>query len=170
MADRRLSPKQAAFVAEYLKDLNATQAAIRAGYSAKTAASQGERLLRNVEVQRAIQAAQLARQQRTEITQDRIISELAKIAFGDPRDVMEWGPNGVKLRASSELTAEQAAQVLEVSETTSASGGSLKLKKHDKVKALELLGRHLGIFTDKFEHGGAGGGPLTVVVKRFSDA
>lgn len=165
-----ITDKQQRFCSEYLVDLNATQAAIRAGYSPKTAHSQGERLLRNAEVKQAIQAAQLARQQRTEITQDRIVAELAKVAFGDPRDLMEWGPGGVKLKPSTDLTADQAAQVSEVSETITAAGGSLKLKKHDKVKALELLGRHVGMFVDKVEHKGEGGGPLTVIIKKFSDA
>ena len=73
------------------------------------------------------------------------------------------------LKDSASLTDDQAMQVAEVSETTSATGGTLKLKKHDKVKALELLGRHLGMFTDKVEATGANGGPMTVIVRRFSD-
>lgn len=169
MRPKTLTPKQAAFVAEYLLDLNATRAAVRAGYSARTAEQQGPRLLGNVWVAAAIAAAQQDRAQRTEITQDRVLSEIAKIAFGDPRDVMTWGPDGVVLKDSASLTDDQAMQVAEVSETTSATGGTLKLKKHDKVKALELLGRHLGMFTDKVEATGANGGPMTVIVRRFSD-
>ena len=149
MAARKLTPKQAEFVRQYLVDLNATAAAIRAGYSERTAKSQGQRLLTNVDVSAALAAAKAEREQRTEITQDRVVSELAKIAFADPRELMEWGPEGVKLKDSAELTEEQAASVAEVSETTTKDGGSLRLKKHDKVKALELLGRHLGMFTDK---------------------
>jgi len=61
-----------------------------------------------------------------------VLSEIAKIAFGDPRDVMAWGPDGVVLKDSASLTDDQAMQVAEVSETTSATGGTLKLKKHDK--------------------------------------
>ncbi len=75
-----LTPKQACFVEEYLVDLNATQAALRAGYSPKTAYSQGERLLKNVEVHRAIQEAQEARSERTGITQDEVIQGLKKEA------------------------------------------------------------------------------------------
>ncbi|WP_028456532.1 terminase small subunit [Chitinilyticum litopenaei] len=144
-----LTPKQAAFVAEYLKDLNATQAAIRAGYSEKTANEQGSRLLANVGVGKAIKEAMKKREERTEITQDRVLNELAKIAFGDARDVMSWGPDGLKLKPSDELTADQAALVSEVSETLTAAGGSMKLKTNDKLKALELIGRHLAMFTDK---------------------
>ena len=157
---RKLNPKQQRFVDEYLVDLNATQAAIRAGYSQKTAASQGERLLKKAEVQQALSRRMKAREQRTEVTQDRVVKELAKIAFGDPRNVMSWGPGGVTLKASAELTDDEAALVSEVSETTTERGGSLKLKTNDKLKALELLGRHLGMFRDKVEVTGKDGGPI----------
>lgn len=154
---RKLTDKQAAFVAEYLVDLNATQAAIRAGYSERTAYRIGAELLQKTSVAEAIAAGQAKRAQRVEITADRVVAELAKIAFADPRDLMEWGPDGVKLKASVDLTEEQAASVAEVSETTTKDGGSLKLKKHDKVKALELLGRHMGMFKDKVENEISGG-------------
>ena len=154
---RKLTDKQAAFVAEYLVDLNATQAAIRAGYSERTAYRIGAELLQKTSVAEAIAAGQAKRAQRVEITADRVVAELAKIAFADPRDLMEWGPDGVKLKASADLTEEQAASVAEVSETTTKDGGSLKLKKHDKVKALELLGRHMGMFKDKGENEISGG-------------
>ncbi|EGW50294.1 hypothetical protein HMPREF1022_02667 [Desulfovibrio sp. 6_1_46AFAA] len=154
---RKLTDKQAAFVAEYLVDLNATQAAIRAGYSERTAYRIGAELLQKTSVAEAIAAGQAKRAQRVEITADRVVAELAKIAFADPRDLMEWGPDGVKLKASADLTEEQAASVAEVSETTTKDGGSLKLKKHDKVKALELLGRHMGMFKDKVENEISGG-------------
>lgn len=156
-----LNARQQRFVEEYLVDLNASAAARRAGYSAKTASQIGERLLRNVEVQKAIQAAQAARSKRTEVTQDMVLAELAKIAFSDQRQVMAWGPGGVKLRDSAELTADEAAAVAEVSETVGATGGgSLKLKTHDKVGALKLLGEHLGMFRQKVEVTGKDGGPV----------
>lgn len=158
---RKLTDKQAAFVAEYLVDLNATQAAIRAGYSERTAYRIGAELLQKTSVAEAIAAGQAKRAQRVEITADRVVAELAKIAFADPRDLMEWGPDGVKLKASADLTEEQAASVAEVSETTTKDGGSLKLKKHDKVKALELLGRHMGMFRDKVENEISGGLVIT---------
>ncbi len=157
----KFTPKQAEFVRQYLVDLNATAAAIRAGYSERTAKSQGQRLLTNVDVSAAIAAAQAEREQRTEITQDRVVSELAKIAFGSARDVMEWGPNGVIFKKSDDLTDDQAAGIAEVSESTTKDGGSLKLKRHDKVKALELLGRHLGMFTDKVKNEITGGIAIT---------
>lgn len=85
-----LTPKQARFVDEYLIDLNATQAAIRAGFSEKTAYSQGQRLLKNVEVQAAIAARQAERANRTEITQDRVLAELWKMATADPNELIQF--------------------------------------------------------------------------------
>ena len=151
---RGLAPKQERFVAEYLVDLNATQAAIRAGYSRKTAGAQGEQLLRNVRISTAVSEAMAKRAQATGVTAERVVQELARVAFADPRGILEWGPDGVKLRKSAELTDDQAAAVAEVSESRTAAGGTLKAKMHDKVRALELLGKHLGLFTDKLEHSG----------------
>jgi len=152
--DQGLTPKQERFAAEYLVDLNATQAAIRAGYSPKTAGAQGEQLLRNVRISTAVSKAMAKRAQATGVTAERVIKELARVAFADPRGILEWGPDGVKLRKSADLTDDQAAAVAEVSESRTAAGGTLKAKMHDKVRALELLGKHLGLFTDKLEHSG----------------
>lgn len=146
-----LTPKQRKFVFEYLVDLNATQAAIRAGYSKKTAGTMAQRLVAKSHVREAIRAAQSRREKRTEITQDRVLNELARIAFGNSRAVMSWGPGGLTLRNSEDLTEDEAALVSEVRETTTKDGGSLALKTHDKMKALELLGKHLGMFDRKPE-------------------
>ncbi len=146
-----LTPKQRKFVAEYLVDLNATRAAIRAGYSAKTADRIGPELLGKTCVREAVEAAQKRREKRTEITQDRVLHELARVAFGNSRAVMSWGPGGLVLRNSAELTEDEAALVSEVRETTTKDGGSMALKTHDKMKALELLGKHLGMFDKKQE-------------------
>lgn len=160
MKKRKLTPKQQRFVDEYLVDLNATQAAIRAGYSPKRADAIGHENLRKPEIAAAIAERMKAREQRTEITQDKVVKELGRVAFGDPRKVMSWGPNGVKLKDSAELTDDDAAFVSEVSETTTEHGGSRKLKTNDKLKALELLGRHLGMFKEKVEVTGKDGGPI----------
>lgn len=158
----KLNPKQQRFVAEYLVDLNATQAAIRAGYSAKTAQVQGSRLLTNAMVAVAVEKAMEARGSRTSVTADKVIKELARIGFSDMRRLMEWGPDGVRLLSSEELTEDDALCVAEVTETTTKDGGSIKLKVHDKRAALVDLGRHLGLFVDKHEHAGKDGGPLQV--------
>lgn len=106
------------------------------------------RLAGNAKVQSRANELKAKAAAENEITVERIQRELAKIAFGDPRDLMSWGPGGVKLRDSGDLTPEQAVAVAEVTETVTKDGGSIKLKKHDKVKALELLGRIHGAFGD----------------------
>jgi len=147
-----LTAKQQRFIEEYLVDLNATQAAIRAGYSEKSAYSVGQETLRKPEIAQAIAEAQAERSERTQITQDMVVRELAKIGFSDMRKFSRWGPGGVRLLDSSELDDDSAACVAEVSQTITEAGGSIKFKLHDKKGALELLGRHLAMFTDKIQH------------------
>lgn len=154
-----MTPKQQRFIEEYLVDLNATQAAIRAGYSARTANEQAARLLAKASVSAAIKQAMDRRSVRTEITQDRVLKEYARLAFSDMRDLMAWGVDGVKLKEHADLTDDQAAAVAEISET---KDGALKMKVHDKKGALDSLARHLGMFTDKTELTGKGGGPLEI--------
>lgn len=155
-----LTAKQDRFVEEYLVDLNATQAAIRAGYSAKTAEWIGPQLLGKTHVAKAVSDAMEVRSKRVHVTQDRIIIELARIAFSDARQVMRWGPDGVELIDSDSLSDDAAALVSEVAQTVTRAGGSIKAKVHDKLKALEMLGRHLGMFKDRTELTGPDGEPL----------
>lgn len=152
-----LTAKQERFVSEYLIDLNATQAAIRAGYSEKGANRQGSALLSNIDVQAKIQEAKAKRDKRTGITQDRVVAELAKIGFADIRKAVMWGaspldtesesadPNGpgiypVELVPSDKVDDDTAAAITEVALT--AQG--VKIKMADKRAALETLLRHLG--------------------------
>ena len=148
----RLTAKQQRFVEEYLVDLNATQAATRAGYASKTARQQGARLLSNVNIQLAVAEAQADRSRRTQITQDQVLEELGKIAFSSMRAYAEWGPDGVRLNPSDALTEDQDAAVAEASQTVTQHGGSLRIKLHDKVQALHLLGKHLGMFNNRSEN------------------
>lgn len=166
-----LNLKQQQFVAEYLVDLNATQAAIRAGYSAKTAGSQGFDLLKKPEIAAAIAAAQQERGKRTEITADRVLQELGRIAFFDLRKL--YRPDG-SLKAMHELDDDAAAvlagvDVVEMQGSAEMGGEdgikhipeyTKKVKIPDKVAALGLAMRHLGMLTDKVQHTGAGGGPI----------
>lgn len=150
----RLTDKQKRFVAEYLVDLNATAAAKRAGYSEKTACEQAARLLANVKVQAAVQEAKQARQKRTEITQDMVLRETAKLAFFDIRKM--FGKDGKPLNIS-ELDADTAAALvgLDVQDVSDNDGDYVgfvkKYKMADKIKALELLGKHLGTWEPKDE-------------------
>lgn len=141
-----LTPKQHRFVEEYLIDLNASAAARRAGYSVHVANRIASENLSKPVIADAIAQRQKVLQEKVGITQERVLNELAKIAFGDQRRVMSWGKGGVSLRESEDLTDDDAAAVAEVAETRTKDGGSLKLKTHDKVGALKLLGEHLGLF------------------------
>jgi phage terminase small subunit len=145
-----MNSQQQQFVDEYLVDLNATQAAIRAGYSEKTAYSQGQRLLKNVEIAKAVQEAMGKRSQRTEITADYVLSNLAQIV----ERTMQRAPVMVgRGEDRTQLKDEEGRDVWEFN----ANGAN---------KALELLGKHLKLFTDKVEHGGADGGPIELVMRR----
>jgi len=137
-----MTPKQKRFVEEYLVDLNAAAAARRAGYAKGSA----WRLMRHSAVAAAIEEAQERRAQRTRVSADRVVTEIAKVAFGDPRRLFSWGPGGIELRESSELTEAEAALVSEVSETRTAAGGTRKIKLHCKMTALTALAKHLGLF------------------------
>lgn len=141
-----MTPKQSRFVDEYLVDLNGARAARRAGYAERSAATQAYSLLQNKTIAAAIAKAQVDRAARTGITSDRVVIELAKVAFGDPRRLLSWGSGGVVLRDSDELTEAEAALVSEVAETRTATGGTRRVKLHCKMTALTALGRHLGLF------------------------
>lgn len=148
---KKLTPKQARFVEEYLIDLNGTQAAIRAGYAERSAGMTASRLITNDNIVAAIQKAKDKRSRRIEITQDRVLLELAKLAFSDLREFTGWGPTGIQLKDSDELEEHAAACVQEVSLTTTNSGYNMKFKLHDKCPAIKMLGQHLGMFTEKVD-------------------
>ena len=149
MARTKLTAKQERFVAEYLVDLNATQAAIRAGYSKRNADKIGSELLGKTRVAESIKEAQSRREKRTEITQDKVLREIALIAFLDARKVMSWGPRGVTFLDSDSLSEDVARCVVEASQTVTPHGGTIRVKMADKLSALKLLGEHLGIFNTK---------------------
>jgi len=140
------------FCREYLIDNNGLQAATRAGYApGRSSAVAASRLLTDVNVRSRIDELRKRAIEKSGVTPERVLQELARIAFSDPRSVMEWGPNGVKLKPSSELTDDEAAAVAEVGETTTKDGGSLRVKMVDKLGALDKIGRHLGMFQDRLE-------------------
>ncbi len=167
-----LNDKQRMFVAEYLVDLNATQAAIRAGYSEKTAGRTGHENLKKPEIAEAIQEAFEARIERTEIKSDRVLMEYARLAFSDMRQFVEWDSTGVTWKDSAELPEGAAACVSEVSETISEGGRTRRFKLHSKTGALQDLGKHLSLFVERKEISGPNGGPLSleIVDKILKDA
>lgn len=187
-----LTAKQAQFVREYLIDLNATQAAIRSGYSEATAGAIGHENLNKPEIAEVIARAMEERAMRTEITADRVLNELAKIGFSSLSDVTDWGirevafgytDDGKQLRAEEIGDAAMVRYVdapfvkplardalpdnirAAVSEVSLGKDG-FKIKMHDKVGALTQIGRHLGLFTDKLDAKVEGG--LVINLKRFT--
>lgn len=152
---RLLTPKQTAFCREYLVDLNATQAAARAGYSAATANEQGARLLANVSVSEEIARLMAAREERTDITGDRVIEELATMAFYDPAEI-----GGADIRGPADIAKLPEKVRRCIVGWGWDKAGNFTLKLAAKTPQLELIGRHLGLFRDKIEHSGPGGGPI----------
>jgi len=150
------------FCRAYIIDLNATKAAKKAGYSAKTAYSQGQRLLKNVEVKARIAELQKKQTDKLDITASRVLGELAKLAYANMLDFITVDKRGEARINLSDLTRDQAAAIQEIrSDTTGGSGdGERKqvirttFKLSDKGANLERLGRHLKLFTDKVEHTG----------------
>ena len=146
-----MTKKQKRFVEEYLIDLNATQAAIRAGYSPDTAKSIGSENLTKPDIQARIAKAMAERSRRTGVNADRVVMELAKIAFVNAGDVIDAETATVKPDAARDDTA--AIQSVKV-KTFGEDGLEREIKMADKLKALELLGKHLGMFKDKLELSG----------------
>lgn len=151
----KLTPKQKQFCEEYLIDLNQTQAAIRAGYSQKTAGSIGNENLTKPEIQQYIQELQNKRAERVEITQDMVLKEYARIAFLDPRKLFD--ENG-KIKQITDLDEDTARALagLDHAILTQRAGEDVtieeltkKFKFVDKKGALDSVARHLGMFNDK---------------------
>ncbi len=168
---RKLTPKQSAFVEEFACDLNATQAAIRAGYSANTAKEQATRLLSNVHVAAEIAKGRAARSERTGISADRVLQELARIAFFDVRKALN--PDGT-MKPLDELDDDTAAAIagLDIAEIRDGEGmpiGTLKkIKIADKLVALDKLARNLGLLQDKLKISGNAENPVLVMIQRIN--
>lgn len=160
MANKKLSPKETRFVDEYLIDLNATQAAIRTGYSIKTAYSIGQRLLKKVEIQAAIAENKRKRSDRTQIDADWLLKRLGEEAVADIADLYDDNNNlkpvkewpliwrqglvaGVEIEALYEGFGEDREQI----------GQTKKIKLSDRIKRLELIGKHVDVqaFREKIE-------------------
>lgn len=144
----KLTEKQKRFADEYLIDLNATQAAIRAGYSVKTANEQASRLLANVSVRAYIDKRMAELSKRTGVNQERIIRELARIAFLDPTQLV----NMDSAELLEDANADDRAAIASVKVKT-LSGETEMIEREvrfaDKIKALELLGKRFGMWIDK---------------------
>ena len=140
--DQKLSDKQKAFVDEYLIDLNATAAAIRAGYSRRSAEVTANRLLRNAKVKKEIERQAKDREKRTQITQDRVLEELAAISFANASDFSEVSDGKVIIKDTAGIPKAKLPAISSIKQTQSG----IEIKLYDKTKSLELIGKHLGMF------------------------
>lgn len=139
-----MTKKQKRFVEEYLIDLNATQAAIRAGYSPDTAGSIGNENLKKPEIEKAISKAMAERSRRTGISQDRVLNELAKIGFANISDVVDL-ENAKILPGAKE---EDLACIQSIKIKPTEWGTEREVKLYDKKAALVDIGKHLGMFKE----------------------
>lgn len=166
-----LNARQKLFCDEYLIDLNATQAAIRAGYSEKYANTNASKLLQNTTIAEYIAQKQAAREKRTEITQDMVLREIANIAFSNAADyvqviekdataeidgkmiaILDGEGNRVKYKTVEPvLTAELSKEQQKALSIIKRGRDGFEVRPYDKLKALELLGRHLGMWDKKEE-------------------
>ena len=153
-----LTRKQQRFVAEYLKDLNSTQAAIRAGYPAKSAASVGSENLRKPEIAALVQQEQARHLKAADLSATRTLEEIRRLAFADLRKLFDANGN---LRSIHELDDEAAASIasIEVVKKNLAAGDGQtdtvhKLKVWDKTRSLEMLAKHFGLLEEKVAHSG----------------
>jgi len=148
VSNKALTDKQRRFVEEYVVDFNATQAAIRAGYSPDTAQQIGSENLSKPVIQDAIQEIQSKLSEETGITAKRVIEEYAKIAFVDIREAfsVDNGLHDVRQIDDSTAAALSSVETFEVRQDGMVIGHTRKVKFHDKIRALEALGKHLGVF------------------------
>lgn len=163
---KTLTDKQAKFVTEYLVDLNATQAALRAGYSKKTAHRTGQENLQKPPIAEAIAAKQEKLQKKTEITIERVIQEYKRLAFVDPTKI--WDKNGkIKSIHKMDEDTRRAIAGMEISTIGNTLETLKKIKLWDKTKALDSLAKHLGMFVERREITGNLG--LQVEVVNYGD-
>lgn len=153
-----MNERQKRFAREYVIDLNATRAAVAAGYSPKTANEQGSQVLANLSVRRYVDKLLSERATRLEVKADRVVEEMARLAFSNMQDYIAVAPDGTyKGIDFSKLSRDQASAIQEIREDTTGGSGDgerklilrTTLKLADKSRNLELLARHLGIFQDK---------------------
>ena len=159
-AHKKLAPKRFAFVQEYIKDLNGTQAAIRAGYSPRSANVTSTRLLMDANVQESIQEYKEMAAKRSQVSVDRIVEEYRRLAFANTTDGIKVKGGWVTITDTDDLTPEQQAAIAEIHQTKDG----VRVKFHDKTKALDSLGKHLGMFTDKVQVEQVGEAPRMEIV------
>lgn len=145
MATKEVNEKKKIFAQEYAKTFNGTDSAVKAGYSKKSAHAAASRLLNDVKVREHLTKLYAKAEAKTDITLEKVIKELAKIAFHNTKDLAQFTIDGIHFEDWSKLSDDKTACVSSVTEHMTANGGSRSFRTYDKVKALELLGKHLGL-------------------------
>ncbi len=166
----------AIFAREYIKDFNGTRAAIAAGYSKKTAKSKANQLLTKVDLREQIQKALKKRNEKVELSAEWVVKELMAVAGTDLRRAYDKQGNLLPVHEMPDDVAKAIAGI-EVDDlfekyrgpNSKRIGTTTKIKRYDKTRALELLGRHLKMFTDKTEVTGKDGGPIITKVVNYAD-
>ena len=161
----RKNSRHERFCREYIKDLNGTRAAIAAGYSAKTAEAAASRLLRNVKVQALLAKLTKKHADKLDLSAEKVLAEFSSMGFSNMLDYMKVTEEGDAYVDLSNLTQEHAAAIHEVTVDEYVEGKGkharkvkrTKLKLVDKIRSLDLLGRHLKLFTEKVEMSGLEG-------------
>jgi phage terminase small subunit len=146
-----MNDRQRKFLVEYLKDFDATNAAIRAGYTKTSAYANSYKLLRRPDIAAAVEAALAERAKRIGATADRVIEEYARIAFADIRRLFDWDEDGRNLRVKRGLGADEAATIRDVEKS---ADGTVRLRLYDKKASLDALAKHLGLFHPNAAMGG----------------
>ena len=154
-----LSAKQQAFVAEYMVDLNAKQAAIRAGYSPASAHVTASRLLNDANVAEAVEVARTALRDKAAISAEWVLEQYRRIADADIRDIITIESGEIRIKDSADWTDEQAAAIAEVSMSPT---GTLRVKQNSKQAALDSLSKHLGLFNETIHVEHSQHAPLTI--------
>ena len=169
----QITDRMKKFVDEYLIDFNATQAAIRAGYSPDTANEQGSQLLARPDIRELVAEGQKEVMERTQTFQDNAVDELKIVGFSDLADFLTVKADGiVEQKPFNELTKAQTKCIKKIKQTVRSSHSAdgtilhqtavIEIELHDKLRALELLGRHLGMFNDSIRLKSEEPLPLTI--------
>jgi phage terminase small subunit len=152
--ERQLRDREERFCQEIVLGKTHYEAYLNAGYKANnkvTASNLASRLLKNDRIQTRLAVLRAEAAERYKVTPDNIFMRTGAILNADMSNYMTWGPNGVTLKPSSELTPEQSAAVEEITETVTKDGGTVKIKLHSKTKAIELGAKILKMVSDKPE-------------------
>lgn len=149
-----LSEQQDRFCQEYLKDFHIGNAALRAGYSESSASAAGSRLLKSDKIQERLRYYKRERNKRTEVTLDKVVKEIAKIAFHNVQELLDFFDGKVRFKNLDEIDFPEiikSIEVKKVKEKGGTYGEIIKIQVYDKVKALELLGKHVAAFTENVD-------------------